>query len=97
MGAPGLSDCQFCHSLLVVWILDRLVINNTFTLALMNLTKAVSLCCYRTYSGCLSLPHAKLRSCRRDNGQNDQKVFTTCSIKSVLCMQLSVATCMVYS
>ena len=95
MGAPGLSDCQFCHCLLVVWILDRLVINNILTLALMNLIKAVSLC-YRTYSGCLSLPYAKLPSCWRDNGQNDQKVFTW-SIESVLCIKLSKATCMVAS
>ena len=61
----------------------------------MNLIKAVSLC-YRTYSGCLSLPYAKLPSCWRDNGKNDQKVFTW-SIESVLCMELSIATCMVAS
>ena len=66
------------------------ILNNILTLA-MNLIKAVSFC-YRTYSGCLFLPHAKLPSCRRDNGKNDQKVL---SIKIVLCMQLSVATCMV--
>ena len=55
----------------------------------MNLIKALSLCYCRTYSGCLSLPHAKLPSCWRDNGKNDQKVL------SIKCMQLSVATCMV--
>ena len=53
--------------------------------------------CCRTYSGCLSLPHAKIPSYWRDNGQNDQKVFTTYNIKSVLCIELSVATCMVAS